>query len=108
MNQQFIKIDEKEFSKLIAEFEAEIKEMSNLLEEVDDSTRNYTEVWDGDDSEKVMVPFTEFKKEFIEVNDTNRKYLEFFQSVIDKYKLQDSSTSSYIDDSANSFDFVGK
>ncbi len=107
-DQQFIKIQYEDFAKLMNEFESEIKEMSRLLEEVDDVTRNTTNIWDGDDSEKVMIPFSNFKKEFVEINSHNQKYLDFFQHVIDTYKTYDTNTSSNIDASASSFDFVGR
>ena len=108
MSHQFIKIEYEDFAKLMNEFESEINKMSILLEEVDSLTRNTNTVWDGDDSEKVMIPFTNFKKEFVEVNAENKKYLEFFQHVIDTYKIYDTSTSSNIDESASAFDFVGR
>ena len=82
--------------------------MEVILEEVDGKTKNTQSIWDGDDSEKVMVPFANFKKEFTEINAQNKKYLDFLQSVIDRYKKYDSETSNNIDAAERSFDFVGK
>ena len=82
--------------------------MEVLLEEVDVKTKNTQSIWDGDDSEKVMIPFSNLKKEFTEINAQNKKYLDFLQKTIDTYTKYDADTSSSIDAAENQFDFVGK
>ena len=108
MEQQFIKIESSQFAQLMTEFENEIKQMEVLLEEVDVKTKNTQSIWDGDDSEKVMIPFSNLKKEFTDINAQNKKYLDFLQDVIDRYKKYDTDTSNNIDEAENQFDFVGK
>ena len=105
MNEQFIDINYENLAKLMEEFEKEIIDMQNTLQDIDDSTKDISHIWDGDDSEKTMSSFTVFKKEFDSVNEQNKKYLDYLETVIQTYKKHDVDTSSSIDSSSGAFGY---
>ena len=105
-SEQFIDITYEDLGVLMSDFEKEIKDMQQVLSDVDDKTRDVSSIWDGEESEGVMTDFTNFKKEFDTVNEENKKYLEFIETVIEKYKKRDEDTSSFLDEKASSFDFI--
>jgi len=105
MNEQYIDINYENLAKLMEEFGKEIEEMQNTLQDIDDSTKDISHIWGGDDSEKTMSSFTTFKKEFESVNEQNKKYLDYLETVINTYKKDDTDTSSNIDNSAGAFGF---
>ena len=104
--EQFLDLKSEKLAQLMSEFESEINSMEATLAEVDEKTKDVSSIWDGEDSEKVMIPFNNFKKEFSEINIKNKEYLKFLQYVIDKYKDYDKNVSNTVDDNVKAFDFV--
>ncbi len=99
-----INISSDELASLMVEFGEEIVSMKELLDDVKEKTNDISNTWDGDDSEKTMQAFQEFRSQFDSINESNQNYLNFLDSVIKMYTNYDDTVSTNITSSENTFD----
>ncbi len=99
-----INISSEDLANLMVEFGEEIVSMKELLDDVKEKTNDISGIWDGEDSEKTMQSFSEFRSQFDSINESNENYLNFLESVISSYTNYDDTVSSNITSSNNTFD----
>ena len=87
----------------LSSFQAEMAKMTALLGEIETATSTIKGKWEGAASEYVLSKVEQFQKVFTDVNAQNEKYVNFMNSVIDKYTTADNSGINSVESHVGSY-----
>ena len=91
-------------SSLLSEFQGEMGKLDALLNKIDKETSEAKAIWEGDASDATISAIEKFKDVFESIKEQNEKYVEFLNSVIEKYTDEDTQEKTFVTTNDNVFD----
>ena len=104
-----ISIKSKSVVELLELFKEDMNKLDGLNEKIKTTTSNIKSTWEGNASDATLEQVKKFDNLFGEISNQNEKYVEFLNSVIEKYTDIDNSDINYVNTHVNSYDtsYVG-
>lgn len=102
MNEEML-IDENKVYETLTSFKKEIDKMNLLFSEIENDNKEAKLKWEGKASDYVLSSFTYFQQLFDEINEKNKKYINFIITIINKYKEENTSQIDVMENNIDSF-----
>ena len=104
-----ISIESKSVVELLELFKEDMDKLNNLNGKIKSTTANIKNTWEGNASSATLEQVKKFDNLFEEIDNQNRKYVDFVNLVIEKYTDIDNSDINYVNSHVNAFDtsYVG-
>ncbi len=105
-----ITVESQTIVELLESFKKEMTNLDNLMSKINTKTDDISKSWEGTVSDTVLTSIRNFKTTFDNISTQNTKYVEFMNSVIEKYTDEDYSEKSFVDENKYAFtsDLNGK
>ena len=105
-----ISVESKSVVELLELFKEDMNKLDNLNSKIKTTTANIKNSWQGNASSATFEQVKKFDNLFAEINEQNKKYVDFANLVIEKYTDIDNSDIDFVDSHINSYDvsYVGK
>lgn len=102
MNEKML-IDENKIRETLTNFKNEIDKMNLLFSEIENDNKEAKLKWEGKTSDYVLSNFNNFKQLFDEINEKNKKYVDFMITIINKYEEENKAQIDVMENNINSF-----
>jgi uncharacterized protein YukE len=107
MGSNSIKIDTASLAGNLGEFQAQMASMQKLMGSIKSATSGIKGSWQGNSSDIVLGAIEQFQEVFQSIEEQNKKYVTFLNSVIDSYTEADNSQVSAMESNSGSFSVDG-
>ena len=105
-----IKVESQTIVELLNSFQKEMTNLDNLIGKINTKNNEIKNSWEGNVSDTVLTSISNFNTIFDNIRTQNEKYVNFINSVIEKYTDEDESKKSFVNENEYSFtsDLYGK